>query len=405
MPDGAQPAQGSQSTDATTQPQTQPAVDQQTTTQPRGEEKNLADLLGIPPDVQSQIQPKTVEPMAGDLPDRQQKPETEQSGDQETRNGETEDRPGGATQPEIGKKDEDEDEDDQEHGVTQPTDPNQKPDKRQKRINRLTRQKAELEEKLAARDAELRELRQKMTAAADTNGATAVPSPSGRLANIATEKQLAQEVAKAEQIIDWCDEHADGVTADENGQEKFIAPKEIARWKAEAQKVIISAPNRRDEIRTYHSNRTAYDNIAKQAWPTLFDDSSEDYQVANTIRANHPELKGDPAENYHIGVYIEGLKTLNARIQAAQSRNGNGNGAQKQHRDIDERVFAPRVPLAPSAPEPPTREVVPSSQKKIDEAKSALLADPDGSVASLAKVFAAMDAGKMRQGGRQPVRS
>jgi hypothetical protein len=103
-----------------------------------------------------------------------------------------------------------------------------------------------------------------------------------------------------------------------------------------------------------------------------------------------------------VGTYLEGQKKLQDKINTA--RNGQ---PQKQHRDIDERVFTtPRVPIAPHSPEPPSRESKPSSQKRYNEAMSRLIQDPDGSPENLASVFNSLEeTRKTRATSRSPVKS
>jgi hypothetical protein len=150
---------------------------------------------------------------------------------------------------------------------------------------------------------------------------------------------------------------------------------------------------RRDEIRQFGSARQQYDQIAQQVWPELFDKSTPEHQAAAQLLQQYPNIRGTPQANYAAGLVIEGVRSLMARMQAA-----NGQQPQKVHRDIDERAFTnPRVPIAPHSPEPPSREAKPSSTKVLNQAMSKLQNDPDGSAESLAAMFNAMDATNRRR--------
>jgi hypothetical protein len=385
-----------------------PADEPKTTTQPRAQEKqpqvnSLHDLLDIPDDVRIQLQPKTVKPMEGELPAGHPKQEAkaEQTEQPEQPAEETEAKPA---------KSEDDTEEETEQEQQQPQ--GQKIDKRQKRIDRLTRKNSELEEQLDVVHSRLRELEGKEHGGADPAATTAIPSTTSGLDYIGDERTLNQEVTKARSLIAWCNENADGVTVTENSAEKFVDPKEVAAWKNRAEMVLLGSAERRGEIRKYAEESRQYDNIARQAWPELFDKQSEEYQLAGTLLETYPQIKSLPSKNYALGLLIEGMKSLNTRVQDAAKRvatgNGNGNGVTRgnEHRDISERAFEARVPLAPHTPGPPTREVVPSSHKRLNEAMDQLVADPDGSVANLANVLSAMDESKgvRRAGTRAPVK-
>jgi hypothetical protein len=137
-------------------------------------------------------------------------------------------------------------------------------------------------------------------------------------------------------------------------------------------------------------------------WPELFDKSTPEHQAAAQLLQQYPNIRSSPQANYAAGLVIEGVRSLMARLQAA-----NGQQPAKATRDIDPRVFStPRIPIAPNSPEPPSREAKPSSQKILNQAMNKLANDPDGSSDSLAAAFAALDATKRtRVNSRSPVRA
>ncbi len=208
-----------------------------------------------------------------------------------------------------------------------------------------------------------------------------IPAAS-HLSYVTNEKQLNQEIGKAETLIKWCNSNSDGV---EGNDGKFIDPKTIAGWKSEAELVMLSAPNRRQELRDYGAEKNHFDTLAKQAWPEMFDKDTKEYQLKESILSEFPGIRNSPRASYAVGLAIEGMKQVQRRAEAAKGRNGET----AKHKDIDERVFAPRVPLAPHTPEPPSREGKTSSQKKLQDAMVHLRDDPDGSAQSLAAVLSA----------------
>jgi hypothetical protein len=375
-------------------PQTEVADTPASQDKPRTQtgQESLMDFLDIPADVQGQLKPREATPeLPGDVPAPPQQaappPPTEEE-----------------VQP---SRDEEAAEEPDEEAEETPPEPAQgetpKLDKRQKRINRLTRQKSELQNKLDATYAEQEELRRKLTqyeSVQQQTAAGAVPT-FNRLGWITSEQQLATEAAKADAMIEWCDANAEGVTTGSGENEKYYDADTVAYWRREAQKVVMAAPMRREELRQYGDAKNHFDGLVRNAWPDLLDQSSEGYQIAQAVYRQYPQLAGLPQGLYVVGLLIEGAKSVDAR--AAQ----NGQVPQRAHRDIDERAFAPRVPLSPHIANPPTRPVTPSSKQRINEAMDNLVKDTDGSATSVAAAFAAMDAARPQQRptGKTPVRS
>jgi len=385
MPEPIQEAgQGTQTEEIASTPAPTQGQDKQPTTTTQSEEQkppgeSLMDFLDIPKDVQSQIAlPKEVpSPAESDSkPTEVQKQEQEQKQEHE---------------------EEDEEEDEEETPQPDTAAQAQKPDKRQKRINRLTRKLHSTEAQL---DSALQNLQKAQAILQEKQGSAEQPLTigTGPLAYVTNEAQLNQEIEKAEAIIEFCDANPNGVTTGEGDRERFIDPDEIAQWKRRSERVTRNAPNRRDEIRSFNAQKQYYDGLAQQIWPELFDRSSEEYQVAQALLKKFSSVKNTPEAAYAVGLVVEGARSL--------ERKSAGNGAKpKVRRDISERVFEPRVPLAPTVPEPPTREGKPSSQKRLNEAMSRLVNDPDGGVENLANVFAAREAADNTRHARSPVKS
>jgi hypothetical protein len=382
--DCSMPDDSSGQSEQTDQIASTPQVADKPTTTPKTEPQHgdpLMNAMDIPLEVQKQFNIRSESPApaeAGAQPDPDAEPQPQQ--------------------PEPEPEGEDEGEDEVEEEAQQPTaEGEQRIDKRQRRINRLTRQKKDLEAQAQQAQAIAVELAQRLQRyegeEATTPARTPDLPPSGRLSNIVTEGQLDAECAKADAVIEWCDQNDEGVLTGEGENQKFIEPGEIAKWRKEAEKLLLAEPRRREQIRNYTGTKSYFDGIAAQAWPELFDRQSREHQLAQAILKEFPTIKGTPQANYAVGLVIEGMKSVQQRVKGK-------NGA-KPHRDIDERAFAPRVPLAPHTPEPPSRENVRgSSQKRVNEAMSNLIKDVDGSAASLAAVLRAEE--EAAGSGRNP---
>jgi len=370
---------------------------QQTTTQPRAEDRvkeqgshaadkpreetdatarEMMEVLGIPEDLQKQIAPPPETPP-------EEPAAVEAEGEPET----------AATAADTEPDDEEEPE--EPDAATTPEGETPKPDKRQKRINRLTRQKAELEAKLDAAHSDTEKLREQLATASEQGAKEepgSIPATArqpGTLAHVRSEKQLDQEINNAEAWINWCDANTEGATTGEGDNQKFIAPADIAKLRKANEKVILLAPTRRQQIQRFETDQAKFDEVAQQAWPEMFDPKTEEYQVKSMLDKAYPFLKELPQYNYAMGLIVEGTKALYARVEAAKAGNGQRREGAPSPRAIDPKAFAPRVPIAPSTPEPPTREVVPSSTKKLNQAMTDLVTE--GGRDNLAAALSALD--------------
>jgi hypothetical protein len=353
-------------------PQAEQTAEKETTTEtPQAEVTSttdpVMDAMGVDPDIQAQITPKAEEPKAETEPEKDES-ETSEAEQEEVERPETE--------PE-----EDEEEDEKEE--LKPVAESEKPDKRLKRINRLTRQRNEAREqaeKAEKREQELIARLEKLEGKKEQEE-HAAPIGTGRLSHIKDEESLSKEVAKANAIIEWCDINPNGANDDKG---EFIEPEQVAAMRRNSEKVILNAPERRDQIRTFTSAKSKFDALAREELPEMFDRATQEYQWAANLKSQFPWIKEIPQGEYSIGLLVEGIKAREARIK----RNGE-KPKEAKPRDISPRAFEPRVPIAPHTANPPSREVRPSPKTKQNEAMADLIKDPDGSAESLARVFAA----------------
>jgi hypothetical protein len=356
MPEPIEAVQGAQNEQGATAPAAQP--DKQTTVKTSETSgPSVMDLLDIPPEVQQRVAPKA-EPKA------EKQAETPE--------------PEPETQAEPQEEEGEEEEEVEEKVAADTAAATEKIDKREKRINRLTRQKAELEAKLdavAAENHKLRTAQQK-----EEPGNHPAPLVGGNL------PAIQQELATIDATLEWCDNNAEGGEIGEGDKTQYFDAKAIRAWRRDAelkrQKFVVAEQK---ELERLAGVREQADQQAISLWPEMFDKSKPEYQEAVAIIRQYPFITSIPEANYALGMMIEGSRSLKTKA----TKKGQ---PQKQHRDIDERVFStPRVPIAPHTPEPPTRESTPSSQKQLNEAMSSLVKDSDGSTESVAAVFAAQD--------------
>jgi hypothetical protein len=248
----------------------------------------------------------------------------------------------------------------------------------------LTRQKAELEERLDLVTNEYQKLRESVDKSGDGKRPSVMPVGADPLGHIWSETDLDKEVKHARGLRQFCITHANGVEDDKG---VFHSPEEIAEWRAGEQ---------------FSQAKSHFDGLARQEWPELFDQKTPEYQRAAAMLRELEGPNGAAMLNYCLGLAIEGMKARDARKLAAAG--SNGNGADKRKADLDQRFLRPRVPAAPHTANPPSRAVEPSSKKQVNEAMKDLVADPDGGADALARVFAARsEAAGSRANPRAPV--
>lgn len=353
----------------------------------------LMDALGIPESVREHLSVKDAQ--------KDEKPSAESAAADE----EAEPPQSVAETDEAGAAEEQTDEQEPQEQQTQEQ---QRPNKYQKRINRLTRQKSELEEALRAKEAQLEELRQKLESQ-EPQKLAAAPPGRGPLAYVADERELSQEVQKAEALIEFCDEHPDGVTVDAGKTtERFVDSTEIAKWRRAAEKVLLHAPLRRDELRAHNAQRQKSDEIAMQICPQLFESGSEENKAAAALLRMVPEVAGRPDINHLAALVIEGIKAVQAR--SAASANGekvaasgaNGSSAGRSS-DVKSRLLAARAPVAPHVANPPVdRSESLSGVKRLKEAVDKLVEEPGTDrVKRIADVLGALDSATGAAGSRR----
>ena len=343
----------------------------------------LAAHLDIPEDALRQIQPKTVQPMPeSDIPSHADAPQAETDTELPRETTDAGQTPQASDTP-AAEEDDEIDNEPEPPSQEQP----QKVDKRVRRIKKLTAQKTELENRLRHSEQAIADLTAKLG-----NGSIEPPKEDERpltfdnLAYIKDETHLDKELAFASKIIEFCDRNADGFQSGD----KFVTPEEIAADRRKAEMTVMWGPNRRIQLRDERVNQAQFmtvkqnfDNMTREVMPDIFKEGTPENQEFNQLKQLYPILDALPMGTYAAALMIEGGRAIDAR------RSSNG-APQRQHRDINEAAFRPRVPLAPHTANPPTREASPSSAKQVNEAMSNLVKDQDGSAESLASVFAAM---------------
>lgn len=222
-----------------------------------------------------------------------------------------------------------------------------------KRVGKLSRQKAELLERAEKAEEEREAYKSQLEG---IQPVTVAPHSGDVLANVQNEQQLAQVVQEARVARDWCRQHPQGVTLNEGkDNEQFISPEEIATSLSRAEDVLMfEVPRKNAELQQRHQ----YDGLARTHYAPIFDRKSEDYQVANALLTQVPGLVTHPAKNLILGDYLRGVK---ARLAEAKPNN-------KSSSEIPPELKRPIPPLAPNVPTAPRGGAAQPSRKKADQA-------------------------------------
>src|SRR4029077_18803535 len=220
----------------------------------------------------------------------------------------------------------------------------------QKRIDKLTAQRKGAEEKAAALEAELTDLKSKFVAPPPV-----APTPASPLAGIETQAELQERLKLVLRAKNWAIQNLDGGNIDlGEGKTKWLDGPEVKQILANAEDMLsLHIPQRNQYIQA----KTDFDSQALRAYPSLFKAGSPDNQEMLVWLKEFPECRKYPDIALIIGDAIMGRKIRFAK--AAQAKGGNGQ----------------TPPLA--TPQPAAAPRVPKSRALSGEELSAIATDPD----------------------------
>jgi hypothetical protein len=259
-----------------------------------------------------------------------------------------------------------------------------------KRIDKLTAQRRRAEERALLAEDEIASLRAQME---EQQPLVVSPSPNDPLANVTSPAQLNQLNQEWKMARDWARKHPDGVVLNEGKEnERTVTRDEMMDTLSRAEDMLNEfIPNKRVALQA----KVQYDAAAKEVYPNLFDRKHADHQAARAVMAEVPGLASHPASFLLIGDYLEGVKIRLAKAQK--------NGApEKVEPKLDERITAPKPPIAEHTPNPPTRTHVPTARKKIEEADKQFI-ESRGSNRALDQMIKARLEARTQKGTREPV--
>lgn len=185
----------------------------------------------------------------------------------------------------------------------------------QKRINKLVAAKKAAQAELEEQKAQLAQL-QKELESTKTQAPVRQQDISDFVETLDTPDQVKAEYDKALEVLMWCEDNLDGgVIIMPDGSEQELSDKEVKAMKRVALKrKEVELPARM----TYLQQQAASDAQLKNDFPWWGKHDTEEYQVAQQVIRDFPELKKRRADWKH----LTGLVVLGAKAYAAQKAQG-----------------------------------------------------------------------------------
>jgi hypothetical protein len=179
-----------------------------------------------------------------------------------------------------------------------------------KRIDKLTRQKKEAQEKAEALERELNEAKTKLDQVQTERPVPAVSSAQDPFADVWDDGKLNDEWTKARNLKRWCEDNSDGCEVD--GKE--YSAEDIKSIKRRVEDALdLHIPNRARFLQNYKQIKP----IAEQLYPWWKDRASTEYTEAQTVLRQLPQLSHLPEYQVLIGDFIAGRKL---RLEASKGK-------------------------------------------------------------------------------------
>lgn len=172
----------------------------------------------------------------------------------------------------------------------------------QKRIDKLTAKRKEVE----ARVAELEEKLSKIEAERkDVQAPRSYKDNANPYAHLNSKAEIDAEIAQARQVRRWCEENADGIiVTDEQGNERQYTSEEIRKIKLNAMDALEEHLPKRYN---YLATKEQVDVVAETEYKWYKDRSSKERQIAENFINTFPEITRFPDYKMVVGDYIRGM--------------------------------------------------------------------------------------------------
>ena len=258
----------------------------------------------------------------------------------------------------AGDTEEKTDEDDAEPDEGEGTDEEDKaeeaeaPTKVQQRIDKLTAQKREALEQLDDLKAQLEAAK----AAAEAKPPVIFKDPDNPLSSFTDAAALEAEIAKAQAVLDWTDDHRDGGTVTVAGEEKYYDADAVKQIRANARALVKAGPKQQEYIRV----REATLPEAKAFYPEFFQQGTSAHQFLQATLKQYPSIVSFPNWELIVGDAFAGQQLRMARVEQMQKR---------ASADKTKKAPATKAAATDKVPKTPT----PSASPKVSASSSAAL--------------------------------
>ena len=210
-----------------------------------------------------------------------------------------------------------------------------------KRIDKLTAKRREAEGRVDELEAEIRTLRTELDAKEELPSLPPVDgNPYGHLKST---QDVEREMNQAEEVLEWCEDNADGaVVKNSKGEEVEYSAEEIRGIKKNARKSLKRhLPNRLE----YLKEETAVAQQVEQVFPYWKDRSSEGYQEAMQILRNRPDIRNHPSWKADVSIFQLGLQAYREMVNNPPQKAA----AKKEVKKAPEQPAAPAAAPATSS--------------------------------------------------------
>lgn len=176
-----------------------------------------------------------------------------------------------------------------------------------KRIDKLTRQKREAQEKADALERELNEAKTKLEQSVERPAP--VQSAADPFADIWDASKLNDEWSKARNLKRWCEDNIDGCEI----EGKEYSSEDVKQIKRRVEDAIdLHIPNRARFLQNYQQIKP----IAEQLYPWWKDRSATEYTEAQAVLRQLPQIASLPEYQVLVGDFIAGRKLRLAQESA-----------------------------------------------------------------------------------------
>jgi len=184
----------------------------------------------------------------------------------------------------------------------------------QKRVNKLTSRAKSAEEARTGLETEVKDLKEKLEKAAPV---MLQPTGTDPLSDLMTPEAVNDRVGQMKQLREWCLENLEGGTVNNGKEDVELSAKDVRKRLTYAEQIINEqAPARLQYLQQLGS----CEKMAREIFPALFDDKTEDSKIASNFLRACPEIMRLPNYQTIIGDALRGMRVREKEAEAAKAK-------------------------------------------------------------------------------------